>query len=253
VWGYMLVAYITVSFVLFVVARFLAVRMAKSAHPCNPDTEVLENQFSLINSLWFNIGSLMQQDLPRALSTRLVSGIWWFFTLIMISSYTANLAAFLTVERMQSPIESVEDLAGQNKIKYGTLSGGSTYQFFKVREFNTLSKGIDVFKRMWDYMSKRPDVFVNKTEEGIARVKRGDYAFILESTWNEYYTQRNCDLMRVGGLLDSKGYGIGLPSGTQPIMTELWQELKLALRCAVRWLQEAACGPPGARKASGGS
>ncbi|PAA92177.1 hypothetical protein BOX15_Mlig030089g10 [Macrostomum lignano] len=210
VWGYMLVAYITVSFVLFVVARFSPYEW-RNPHPCNPDTEVLENQFSLINSLWFNIGSLMQQGSeisPRALSTRLVSGIWWFFTLIMISSYTANLAAFLTVERMQSPIESVEDLAGQNKIKYGTLSGGSTYQFFK------LSKGIDVFKRMWDYMSKRPDVFVNKTEEGIARVKRGDYAFILESTWNEYYTQRNCDLMRVGGLLDSKGYGIGLPSGS---------------------------------------
>ena len=36
--------------------------------------------------------------------------MWWFFTLIMISSYTANLAAFLTVERMESPIESAEDL-----------------------------------------------------------------------------------------------------------------------------------------------
>ena len=26
----------------------------------------------------------------------MVAGMWWFFTLIMISSYTANLAAFLT-------------------------------------------------------------------------------------------------------------------------------------------------------------
>jgi hypothetical protein len=34
----------------------------------------------------------------------MVAGLWWFFTLIMISSYTANLAAFLTVERMESPI-----------------------------------------------------------------------------------------------------------------------------------------------------
>ncbi len=29
---------------------------------------------------------------PRAISTRMVAGMWWFFTLIMISSYTANLA-----------------------------------------------------------------------------------------------------------------------------------------------------------------
>lgn len=50
----------------------------------------------------------------------------------MISSYTANLAAFLTVERMDSPIESAEDLAKQTKIKYGALYGGSTASFFRV-------------------------------------------------------------------------------------------------------------------------
>lgn len=58
--------------------------------------------------------------------------MWWFFTLIMISSYTANLAAFLTVERMDSPIESAEDLAKQMKIKYGSVKGGSTVAFFRV-------------------------------------------------------------------------------------------------------------------------
>ena len=56
----------------------------------------------------------------------------WFFSLIMISSYTANLAAFLTVERMDSPIESAEDLAKQTKIKYGALQGGTTVAFFRV-------------------------------------------------------------------------------------------------------------------------
>jgi hypothetical protein len=58
--------------------------------------------------------------------------VWWFFTLIVISSYTANLAAFLTVSRMQSPIESADDLAKQTEIKYGTVKGGSTESFFKV-------------------------------------------------------------------------------------------------------------------------
>ncbi|KFM81341.1 Glutamate receptor 1, partial [Stegodyphus mimosarum] len=49
----------------------------------------------------------------------------------MISSYTANLAAFLTVEKLVSPIENVEDLANQEKIKYGCLEDGSTSGFFK--------------------------------------------------------------------------------------------------------------------------
>jgi hypothetical protein len=68
----------------------------------------------------------------QAASTRIVGAIWWFFTLIIISSYTANLAAFLTVERMITPIESAEDLAEQEEIEYGTLQGGSTMTFFRV-------------------------------------------------------------------------------------------------------------------------
>lgn len=71
--------------------------------------------------------------MPKALSTRIVGGIWWFFTLIIISSYTANLAAFLTVERMESPIDSADDLAKQTKIEYGAVRDGSTMTFFKVR------------------------------------------------------------------------------------------------------------------------
>lgn len=68
---------------------------------------------------------------------------------------------------------------------------------------------------MWKAMSDfTPSVFVNSTEEGIRRVRSGDYAFLLESRMNEYITQRSCDLMQVGGLLDSKGYGIGTPRGS---------------------------------------
>lgn len=78
--------------------------------------------------------------MPKALSTRIVGGIWWFFTLIIISSYTANLAAFLTVERMESPIDSADDLAKQTKIEYGVVEDGSTMTFFKVGYSSTLLK-----------------------------------------------------------------------------------------------------------------
>lgn len=54
--------------------------------------------------------------------------------LIIISSYTANLAAFLTIERMHVPIESADDLSVQTEIKYGTLASGSTRDFFKVHK-----------------------------------------------------------------------------------------------------------------------
>lgn len=59
--------------------------------------------------------------------------------------------------------------------------------------------------------STEPSVFVNSSKLGIERVKRGKYAYLMESTMIEYTIQRNCDLMSVGGLLDSKGYGIATP------------------------------------------
>lgn len=153
----------------------------------------------------------------------------------MISSYTANLAAFLTVERMDSPIESAEDLAKQTKIKYGALRGGSTAGFFRViftdtkyihrlTIYNLLNicfffcylkdSNFITYQRMWSFMeSSRPSVFMASNNEGVERVVKGkgNYAFLMESTSIEYVIERNCELTQVGGLLDSKGYGIAMP------------------------------------------
>ena len=52
--------------------------------------------------------------------------------MVLISSYTANLAAFLTVENIVPPIESPEDLEKQTEIKYGVVDSGSTKEFFRV-------------------------------------------------------------------------------------------------------------------------
>lgn len=100
----------------------------------------------LLRSDWFV--SLLSRPLVflcgapcRSLSGRIVGGVWWFFTLIIISSYTANLAAFLTVERMVSPIESAEDLAKQTDIAYGTLDSGSTKEFFRVSRGQRSTQG----------------------------------------------------------------------------------------------------------------
>ncbi|KAG8225568.1 hypothetical protein J437_LFUL002085 [Ladona fulva] len=201
----------------------------RNPHPCKQDPEELENILEMQNIIWHNCGSLMQQGsdiAPKAVSTRMVAGMWWFFTLIMISSYTANLAAFLTVERMDVTIESAEDLAKQTKIKYGAVSGGSTAAFFKESNFST-------YQRMWSFMeSAKPSVFAKSNSEGVERVSKGKrgYAFLMESTSIEYVIERQCDLTQVGGLLDSKGYGIALP---------LSSPYRTAVSGAVLKLQEA--------------
>jgi hypothetical protein len=62
-------------------------------------------------------------------------------------------------------------------------------------------------------MISNPDVFVKTNQEGIDRVKNEQYAFLMESTSIEFIIQRECKLTQIGGLLDNKGYGIGLPEG----------------------------------------
>ncbi|KAH3889063.1 glutamate receptor ionotropic, kainate 2-like isoform X2 [Dreissena polymorpha] len=243
VWIYMMAAYLCVSFMLFVIARFSPYEWT-NPHPCNEDSDLVENQFTILNSLWFTIGSLMQQGCeiaPRAISTRMVACIWWFFTLIMISSYTANLAAFLTVERMISDIESVEDLAKQQKIPYGVQANGSTRTFFETSTEPT-------FQKMWSFMKAHPDAaFVSNSKEGIQRVKTSNYAYIAESTTIDYQVQRNCELTQVGGLLDSKGYGLAFPKDspwTDLISREViyFQENQEISKLYTKWWKEKSGG-----------
>ncbi|CAL1279907.1 unnamed protein product [Larinioides sclopetarius] len=234
VWVYMATAFLGVSLFLFIVARFSPYEWT-NPHPCDPSPDVLQNQFTLLNTLWFTVGCLMQQGCeltPRALSTRVVACIWWFFTLIMVSSYTANLAAFLTVERLVSPIEGAEDLAKQSHIQYGCVESGATQTFFK-------ESSIPTFKRMWAFMqSARPSVFTESNAKGVERVKKENYAFLMESTSIEYIVERECDLMQIGGLLDNKGYGVATPSGS-PYRTPLSSAiLKLQESGALHILKE---------------
>lgn len=55
-------------------------------------------------SFWFALTSFTPQgggEAPKALSGRTLVAAYWLFVVLMLATFTANLAAFLTVERMQ--------------------------------------------------------------------------------------------------------------------------------------------------------
>ena len=76
---------------------------------------------------------------------------------------------------------------------------------------------VDVYRRMWQAMKAwYPSVFVPTVDAGVEKVRssKGSYAFLLESTMNEYHNQKKpCNTIKVGDNLDSKGYGIATPLG----------------------------------------
>ncbi|KAK7925928.1 hypothetical protein WMY93_008238 [Mugilogobius chulae] len=116
---------------------------------------------------------------------------------------------------MDAPIDSADDLAKQTRIEYGAVRDGSTMTFFKKSKIST-------YEKMWAFMSSRKNTaLVKNNKEGITRVLTTDYAMLMESTSIEYISQRNCNLTQIGGLIDSKGYGLQ-EEGKLHMMKEKW-------------------------------
>ncbi|KAL0830572.1 hypothetical protein ABMA28_002724 [Loxostege sticticalis] len=245
VWGWLAGAFVGVSALLFVLGR-MAPEEWQNPYPCIEEPETLDNQFTLANSFWFTLGSVLTQGseiAPIAVSTRTAGSVWWFFTLIMVSSYTANLAAFLTVESKFYAIKSIQDLANNPYgVTYGAKAGGATFSFFKESD-NLL------YQKMYEYMDSHPELQTKTNDEGLERVKSDDenYAFLMESTSIEYMAERNCDIAQVGGLLDSKGYGIAMKKNSpyrQPMSESILQlqEQGVLTRMKDKWWKEKRGG-----------
>ncbi|XP_044262846.1 glutamate receptor ionotropic, kainate 2-like [Tribolium madens] len=229
VWKLLAAAFFGASIALFILGR-ISPSEWQNPYPCVEESEFLVNQLSLRNCFWFMVGSLMQQGseiAPIAFSTRMVAGTWWFFTLIMVSSYTANLAAFLTTESPDSPFKDVFELvqvAEKKGIKFGAKINGSTEKFFRD------SKHIDEYQKIYQYMKNHEDeVMVNDNKDGVYKAEHENYAFFMETTSIEYETQRRCSLSSVGHSLDEKGYGIAMRKNSS---------YRTALSTAILKLQE---------------
>ncbi|XP_017778458.1 PREDICTED: glutamate receptor ionotropic, kainate 2-like isoform X2 [Nicrophorus vespilloides] len=253
VWMLLGVAYFFVSISLFIIGRLCPSEWT-NPYPCVEEPEFLINQFSLRNSLWFTIGSLMQQGTeiaPIGISTRMVAGIWWFFTLIMVSSYTANLAAFLTVETLVTSFKNIEELAEQTEIKYGAKKDGATSNFFRDSD-------IESYKVIGRYMYKHPTDMTADNDEGVRRVETENYAFLMESTTIEYIVERHCTLAQVGGLLDDKGYGIAMRKDSKyrnilsAAVLKLQETGKLT-SLKIKWWKEKRGGGNCASRTAGGA
>ncbi|KRT82024.1 hypothetical protein AMK59_6319, partial [Oryctes borbonicus] len=166
VWIWIGGAYFVTSISLFVMGRLCPSEWT-NPYPCIENPEYLINQFSLRNSFWFMLGSILQQGseiAPIAYATRMTAGAWWFFTLIIVSTYTANLAAFLTTETPDIPFNDVYELVAKAPklgIEYGAKAKGATSAFFKGSKQ-------DDFQRIYKHMEMNPGVMVKENHEGVA-------------------------------------------------------------------------------------
>lgn len=88
---------------------------------------------------------------------------------------------------------------------------------YNVLILSSQNSKVPTYERMWAYMSSDESLFVSSVEQGIKRVRqsKGKYAFLVESTTNDYMNNREpCNTIKVGTNLDAKNFGIATPSGS---------------------------------------
>ncbi|XP_041955164.1 probable glutamate receptor isoform X1 [Alosa alosa] len=207
VWVGILVSYLITSLCLYLVTRM---------SPCEwagPLEE--ESTFSLLHSFWYIAGALTLQGAgphPKALSGRLVSAIWWLFSIVLLATYFSRVSAWLKSDQGHLSIQSFEDLAKQDIIEYGTVDGGSSLAFFKTSQN-------PVYRSIYAQMERRKSMVSNK-EEGIRRVLEGNFAFIGEAVSLDLVVGRYCNLVRCPQVVAMRGYGIAAPLGS-PLVKNL--------------------------------
>nr|ARN17847.1 ionotropic receptor 1 [Cephus cinctus] len=199
-------------------------------------------EFTLKESFWFALTSFTPQgggEAPKALSSRTLVAAYWLFVVLMLATFTANLAAFLTVERMQSPVQSLEQLARQSRINYTVVRNSTIHQYF-INMKNAEDKLYTVWKeitlnstsdqieyRVWDYPIKEQYGHilqaitqagpVASAEEGFQKViasENAEFAFIHDSSEIKYEVTRNCNLTEVGEVFSEQPYAIAVQQGS---------------------------------------
>ncbi|XP_071447959.1 ionotropic receptor 25a [Hetaerina americana] len=245
VWLCILAAYFFTSFLMWIFDRWSPYSYQNNKDKYKDDEE--KRMFDLKECLWFCMTSLTPQgggEAPKNLSGRLVAATWWLFGFIIIASYTANLAAFLTVSRLDTPIESLDDLAKQYKIQYAPVNGSAAMTYFQ-RMADIENRFYEIWKEMslndslsdveraklavWDYpvsdkytkmwQAMEEATLPGSTVEAVSRVRASKsssegFAFLGDATDIRYLTMTNCDLFMVGEEFSRKPYAIAVQQGS---------------------------------------
>ncbi|XP_029691475.1 glutamate receptor ionotropic, delta-1 isoform X1 [Takifugu rubripes] len=216
VWACIAAAVPVVGIMIFLLRRIQAVRCHNSAGGhTSPSVST-----SLQSAIWIVYGAFVQQGSDSILGSvalRIVMGSWWLFTLIVCSSYTANLAAYLTVSRMDNAIRSFQDLSRQSDLVYGTVRESAVFEYFKAKGTNPLEQD-NTYAELWKTINKNNGLenSVSSPSEGIKKAKRASYAFLWDMAVVEYaaLTDDDCTLTVAGNSMSTRGYSMALQHGS---------------------------------------
>ncbi|XP_069373825.1 glutamate receptor ionotropic, delta-1 isoform X2 [Paralichthys olivaceus] len=220
VWACIAAAIPVVGVLIFLLNRLQVLRSSGGQNPPPGQPANGVGSGTLHSAIWIVYGAFVQQggdSVVGSVALRIVMGSWWLFTLIVCSSYTANLAAYLTVSRMDHAIWSFQDLVRQIDVDYGTVRDSAVYDYFRNKGTNPLEQD-STYAELWRTISKNNglDYSVSSPSEGIRKAKKSPYAFLWDMAVLEYaaLTDDDCTITVSGNSMSSKGYGIAMQHGS---------------------------------------
>jgi ionotropic glutamate receptor NMDA 1 len=97
-----------------------------------------EDALNLSSAIWFAWGVLLNSGIgegtPRSFSGRVLGMVWAGFAMIIVASYTGNLAAFLVLNRPENTLTGINDSRLRNptdNYTYSTVKNSAVEMYFK--------------------------------------------------------------------------------------------------------------------------
>ncbi|KAK7904452.1 hypothetical protein WMY93_017059 [Mugilogobius chulae] len=153
-------------------------------------------------------GRTVATKTPKCWTGRFLMNLWAIFCLLVLSSYTANLAAVMVGEKTFEQVSGIHD----DKLQHPSLG----FRFGTVRESSAEDYMKKSFPEMHEYIRRfnQPT-----TPEGVHMLKTDPPlldAFIMDKALLDYEVSidADCKLLTVGKPFAIEGYGIGLPQGS---------------------------------------
>ena len=205
-WILVMVSVHVVALVLCLLDRFSPFGRFKLANTDGTEEDAL----NLSSAVWFAWGVLLNSGIgegtPRSFSARVLGMVWAGFAMIIVASYTANLAAFLVLERPKTKLTGINDARLRNTMENltcATVKGSAVDMYFRRQvELSNMYRTMEANN-------------YDTAEDAIRDIKIGKLmAFIWDSSRLEFEAAQDCELVTAGELFGRSGYGIGLQKGS---------------------------------------
>ncbi|XP_059345797.1 glutamate receptor ionotropic, NMDA 3B [Ammospiza nelsoni] len=153
-------------------------------------------------------GRTVSSKTPKCCTGRFLMNLWAIFCLLVLSSYTANLAAVMVGDKTFEELSGIHDPKLHHPsqgFRFGTVWESSAEEYIKKS-----------FPEMHEYMRRYN---VPTTPDGVTMLKTEPAklnAFIMDKSLLDYEVSidSDCKLLTVGKPFAIEGYGIGLPQNS---------------------------------------